>query len=278
MTFSHNDPIWVGFFRTTELQEYGTTIKVCSPKEKIKAVILQDYSPDPTCKTVFVNLLLDEETEYKCILKINEASITVRYTEDQLPQFEIFSNGNYFLALREFWVKNLEYGNELHHLPHTCSLNSKGIEFVYPKVKGVSEELFDIAGKLLCQPWVKPKFQQGEGNVPFNPSQVFTCKKDWAQMICALHWLPATPIQVDKEAWYYFLETMPPLMMDCHFKFEEQVYHLDYVMGEGTPLTGGFLKWNRHYLINVPASALVWEKNKVKKAITASRLSHNRFG
>jgi hypothetical protein len=276
MTFSYNDPIWVRFFRAAELQRHGTTFKICSPKEKIKAVILQNHSPaDPTHKTVFVKLLLDEETEYYCVLKVNQADITDRYTEDQPPQFEIFSNGRGCLTLREFWVENLEYENELHNLPHVCSLSSKKIEFIYYEEEIPSEELFDIAGKLLCKPWVKPWSQQGEGNVPFNPSQVFTYDNDWAQMMCALRWLPATPIEVDEEAWYYFLEVLPPLMMSCYFEFEGQTHYLSYVMGEGTPLKGGFYKDKRHYLISVPASALVW-KNDKSKAVTASELFYNR--
>jgi hypothetical protein len=312
MPFKYGEPVWVEFLRPLNLVKKGETFGV-DRKDEFQGYMLCNYdvcNPEP--KNIKLAITIESQI-FTGEFPRNSVDITARPAEDKLPEFTISHFGLYKLCVEECWVECQRIKHKWHDLPLTLPLKSKQSsagfwEMCERSIKygqlykpdqlnlrklisnckrlwlfGIKSDripdLYDIAGKLLCQdPWVKPWGSQGVGNVPFNPDQLFTYEHHWYEMLAALHWLPpVTPIEVDVEAWDYFLEVLPPLMMSCHFEWQGQTQYLSYVMGEGTPLTGGFYKNDKHYLVSVPANAKIWHRTSSKdKAVTASYLFYNR--
>lgn len=296
MAFTFGESVWVRFLSPLDLQGPDGTVRQYDRNYKVRGWLLSSYDPcDPSIKDIKLSLLIDSKY-FRGTFPRNTVDIRKRPLEDRLPTYKISSICLYRLSLEIEWVENEEIKTLWPDLPLALPIASapKSKPFNFNCREFLQElkhrfkrywlfgfnskqvpDLYDIAGKLLCEePWVKPWAQQGEGNVPFNPDQLFTAEHHWAEMLCALHWLHATPIEVDEEAWDHFLGVLPPLAMHCSFEYEGQVRSLTYVMGEGTPLTGGFCKGGKHYLISVPATANILRRNG--STITASDLFYNR--
>jgi hypothetical protein len=219
MTFAKNESVWITFHRPADfrLEETLESLANFDTKDKVEAKIIRDKEDEDE---YIIELLTPELCGYWWNLKKNRFSVT----------------------------------------KHSCFLPDYKKQYTSSRelsCKRITNEMFDLGGSLLSQLEEKPWAQDGDGNVPFNPDGFFTYENHWAQIICALRLLPGVPIEVDSEAWDYFLGVIPPLRMKCYCHIDGHAWRLSYLMGEGSPFTGGFVREGKYYLIGVPGDTLV---------------------
>jgi hypothetical protein len=277
MVFPKNESVWVTFRRPAQfaLEETVEALAAFQAGDKVEAKIIRDKEGE---EEYVIELLTPQLFGYWWNLPKNRYSISKRYVKNEPPTYSIFSVYKRDVTLKKWWVENLKPMSELIYLPHGCFL--PGCENFINKNEAHCEyipvELFDIAGSLLSQLEKKPWGQQGEGNVFFNPDRVLTYEDDAAAIGCALQHLQGTPIEVDAEAWDIYFNILPPLKEYCYCHIGNDSWYLEFLMGEGSPLTGGFIREGKYYLIGVPADALISKHGDRTIAVTANHIFFNR--